>query len=76
MDNKDFATLLDFVQQGGALSGLANVDQKDLDLLYRYAMQLMTYGDYHGAKRIFSYSCDSIKVILNMFMLWQLAANN
>lgn len=53
MDNKDFATLLDFVQQGGALSGLANVDQKDLDLLYRYAMQLMTYGDYHGAKRIF-----------------------
>lgn len=53
MDNKDFATLLDFVQQGGVLSGLANVDQKDLDLLYRYAMQLMTYGDYHGAKRIF-----------------------
>ncbi|WP_202864214.1 hypothetical protein [Arsenophonus endosymbiont of Aleurodicus floccissimus] len=55
MDNKDFATLLDFVQQGGALSCLANVDQKDLDLLYRYAMQLMTYGDYQGAKRIFSY---------------------
>ena len=53
MDNKDFATLLDFVQQGGALSCLANVDQNDLDLLYRYGIQLMNYGDYQGAKRIF-----------------------
>ncbi|CAM2880132.1 SycD/LcrH family type III secretion system chaperone [Vibrio neptunius] len=53
MVEKDFETLQAFLQQGGSLKMLADVEQKDLDLLYQYGTQLMNYGDYQGAKRIF-----------------------
>lgn len=53
MVEKDFETLQTFLQQGGSLKMLADVEEKDLDLLYRYGTQLMNYGDYEGAKRIF-----------------------
>ncbi|MDN3611046.1 hypothetical protein QWZ16_15330 [Vibrio ostreicida] len=42
-----------FLQQGGSMKMLADVEQHDLDLLHRYGNQLMNYGDYQGAKRIF-----------------------
>ncbi|WP_341660763.1 SycD/LcrH family type III secretion system chaperone [Vibrio sp.] len=53
MEQKDFETLQTFLHQGGSLKMLADVDEKDLGLLYRYGTQLMNYGDYEGAKKIF-----------------------
>lgn len=53
MEQKNFETLQTFLEQGGSLKMLADVDPKDLDLLYRYSTQLMNYGDYEGAKKIF-----------------------
>ncbi|RSD30939.1 SycD/LcrH family type III secretion system chaperone [Vibrio pectenicida] len=53
MEQRDFETLQTFLQQGGSLKMLADVEQKDLDLLFRYGTQLMNYGDYEGAKKIF-----------------------
>ena len=53
MEQKDFETLQTFLHQGGSLKMLADVDEKDLGLLYRYGTQLMNYGDYEGCQRIF-----------------------
>lgn len=36
MVEKDFETLQTFLQQGGSLKMLADVEEKDLDLLFRY----------------------------------------
>ena len=53
MKANDFSSLQTFLQQGGSLKMLADINPKDLDILYRYGTQLMNYGDYEGAKRIF-----------------------
>lgn len=53
MKEHEFETLQEYLQQGGSIKMLGDINQHDLDLLSRYGSQLMNYGDYEGAKRIF-----------------------
>ncbi|MGL5699434.1 MAG: CesD/SycD/LcrH family type III secretion system chaperone SscA [Kluyvera sp.] len=53
-DVQEVQTLLRFFQQGGALRMLFDTDvSSDLDVLYRYARQLASAGEYGSAARIF-----------------------
>ena len=51
--NEDFDTLQKFIHMGGTLKMLTDIEDKDLDNLYQYALQLVAYKDYQGAKNIF-----------------------
>ncbi|MCL1078521.1 CesD/SycD/LcrH family type III secretion system chaperone [Parashewanella spongiae] len=53
MKTEEFETLQDFVQQGGSIRMLNDVDQKELDTLYQYAFQLFECKDISAARNIF-----------------------
>ncbi|AEH13804.1 SycD/LcrH family type III secretion system chaperone [Shewanella baltica] len=53
MKQQEFEVLEHFLQRGGSLRMLADVEQSDLNVLYQYALQLMACRDQQGAKRIF-----------------------
>ncbi|EAA3660140.1 SycD/LcrH family type III secretion system chaperone [Salmonella enterica] len=59
----DIATIQDFLNQGGTLQALFNLDPVDLDCIYAYACQLFETGDYAGAKRYY--------MLLSRFSHWQ-----
>lgn len=52
MKKTDFETLYAYLEQGGTFKELAEVNEGDLNVVYRYALQLMTAEDFEGAKRI------------------------
>lgn len=53
MKQEDFETLQKFIRMGGTLKMLTDIEEKDLDNLYQYALQLVAYKDYKGAKNVF-----------------------
>lgn len=53
MKQQEFEVLEHFLQRGGSLRMLADVEQTDLNTLYQYALQLMACCDHEGAKRLF-----------------------
>ena len=53
MKQDEFDTLQKFIQMGGSLKMLTDIEEKDLENLYQYALQLVAYKDYLGAKNIF-----------------------
>lgn len=59
----DVVTVHDFLNQGGTLQVLLNLDPVDLDHIYAYASQLFEAGDYAGAKRFY--------ILLSRFSHWQ-----
>ncbi|RYV03492.1 CesD/SycD/LcrH family type III secretion system chaperone [Shewanella sp. OPT22] len=63
MKHEDFDTLQKFVQMGGSLKMLTDIEDKDLNNLYQYALQLVAFKDYHGARNIF-------------YMLWRIDSWN
>ena len=59
----DLDTVRDFLNQGGTLQALMDLDPADLDRIYAYACQLFDAGDYAAAKRF----C----LLLSRFSHWQ-----
>ncbi|WP_133405624.1 SycD/LcrH family type III secretion system chaperone [Parashewanella tropica] len=52
MEHEEFDVLQNFIEQGGTLKMLADVDDEELGTLYQYSLQLVGCRDYEGAKRI------------------------
>ncbi|AXE30547.1 CesD/SycD/LcrH family type III secretion system chaperone [Chromobacterium phragmitis] len=51
--SSDLDTVRAFLQQGGTLQALIDLDPDDLDYVYAYACQLFDVGDYAAAKRFY-----------------------
>lgn len=55
MDSQETQAILQFFQQGGALRMLLGKDVgPELDVLFRYAKQLSSVGEYGAAARLFT----------------------
>jgi len=53
MKQQEFEVLEHFLQRGGSLRMLNDVEQTELNVLYQYALKLMACRDHEGAKRLF-----------------------
>ncbi|MGB0895574.1 MAG: SycD/LcrH family type III secretion system chaperone [Parashewanella sp.] len=53
MNNEEFETMQNFIREGGSLQMLADIDKKDMDTLYQYAVQLVECKDTEAARNIF-----------------------